>query len=100
MIRRHAAALALLGWYLTTPPIHKAKVVLSVPLSKWDIRSSYDSAEKCMADQTQMRKYLDSKCPTKAARGAESWALCIASDDSRLAKQDTPPVKLGHSGPN
>jgi hypothetical protein len=44
---RHAAALALVGWYLMVPPTTDGKIDNSAPLSQWDIRSSFDSAATC-----------------------------------------------------
>jgi len=45
---RHAAALALVGWYLLTPPLDQnRKFDWSAPYSQWIHFASYDSAEKC-----------------------------------------------------
>jgi hypothetical protein len=48
---RHAAALALTGWYLMVPPydLEKGLVDDAAPLSKWTIDGSFDSAEQCKA---------------------------------------------------
>src|ERR1700730_14398252 len=46
----HAAALALVGWYLMVPPpvLHSSVPVDSdAPLSKWRIFSIHDSAAEC-----------------------------------------------------
>jgi hypothetical protein len=40
---RHAAALALVGWYLMAPPNKKA----DAPLSEWTVGHTYDSAQAC-----------------------------------------------------
>ena len=40
---RHAAALALVGWYLMVPPLSNP----SAPLSKWNLYRSYDTAREC-----------------------------------------------------
>jgi len=32
---RHAAALALVGWYLMMPPMGNGKVYVTAPLTKW-----------------------------------------------------------------
>jgi hypothetical protein len=53
----HAAALALVGWYLMVPPPRQprspgastAPPNDSAPLNQWTIRSSYDSTEACEA---------------------------------------------------
>jgi|HubBroStandDraft_4_1064222.scaffolds.fasta_scaffold496349_2 hypothetical protein len=44
---RHAAALALVGWYLLLPPINldsKAVLDIDAPFSKWEIYKAFDSA--------------------------------------------------------
>jgi hypothetical protein len=43
MKARHAAALALVGWYLMVPPNKNE----DTPLSEWIVRRTYDSAEAC-----------------------------------------------------
>jgi hypothetical protein len=43
----HAAALALVVWYLMLPPRDGAEVTIHAPLSRWKIDGSYDSARKC-----------------------------------------------------
>jgi hypothetical protein len=55
---RHAAALALVVWYLIVPPpvIHSSVPVdLDAPLSKWGIFSSHNSAADC--EQTLVAFY-------------------------------------------
>jgi len=54
---RHAAALALVGWYLMIPPLQSANRDdpsgprdLHAPISQWDQVSAYDSAAKCQRD--------------------------------------------------
>jgi hypothetical protein len=50
---RHAAALALVDWYLAMPPhIHRNGQVLvgvdrSPPLGQWGIADSFDTAAEC-----------------------------------------------------
>jgi len=46
----HAAALALVGWYLLAPPIKSRNVNdMSAPLAKWDQwgRSPFESEKAC-----------------------------------------------------
>src|SRR5258708_8608753 len=40
---RHAAALALVDWYLMVPPISNGTPEIAAPLSHWEIQSSYDT---------------------------------------------------------
>ena len=61
---RHAAALALVGWYLMVPPpgpprstgANTAPPNDTAPFNQWTIRNSYDSAQACEAAQ---KKNLD-----------------------------------------
>jgi hypothetical protein len=52
---RHAAALALVGWYLMTPPpeinpvTHLRRLALSAPFGYWQDEGSFDSAKECNA---------------------------------------------------
>jgi len=48
MKSRHAAALALVGWYLMIPPMGlHVEVEYNAPLSQWDMMGSFDSADEC-----------------------------------------------------
>jgi len=93
---RHAAALALVGWYLLMPPmpVEPSGLLgppdLRAPLSKWDQEGEYDHVGDCQSEIFQIRNYsLDSKIKPKN-RGAANAALailnarCIATDDPRL----------------
>ncbi len=54
MTLRHAAALALVGWYLMYPPTPNR------PLSQWEILNIFDSATECrkaLEDQYSMAEY-------------------------------------------
>ena len=45
---RHAATLALVGWYLFVPPINKGSADFKVPLTSWTkVGGSFDSASAC-----------------------------------------------------
>ena len=92
---RHAAAFALVGWYLITPPWMYRSEDLSrpvaqrhyepnpdAPYSHWRIQEGFDSAEKCASVR---------KSWSGAVSAENNWfyAVCIASDDPRLkGKQD------------
>ena len=89
---RHAAALALVGWYLMFPPWNKAgdALVLDAPLSQWRTISSFDTAKECSADRAEhYGKALypppDSHPPPLAVAMLAA-SHCIASDDPRLVK--------------
>ena len=81
---RHAAALALVGWYLMAPPpFPHAKSPFALddtrPLAQWKLINSFDTAAACKARSTSIR---DSPVDAVAAIG--NAAQCIASDDPRL----------------
>lgn len=45
---RHAAELALIGWYLMVPPLPGEQEVVP-PISQWALEYSFDSAAACQA---------------------------------------------------
>jgi hypothetical protein len=96
---RHAAALALVGWYLMLPPFpysgpSKFEVDTDASLDKWKIFASYDTASECTVDLLEMHKKSEKYLPKMLAKkgkglgyaeiSAELMAQCIASDDPRL----------------
>jgi hypothetical protein len=52
---RHAAALALVGWYLMVPPQTNGQIDYTAPLSRWTVAESYDSAAPCREMLTNLR---------------------------------------------
>jgi hypothetical protein len=92
---RHAAALALVGWYLMVPPrdARRDRVVpdSGAPLSNWFWAGSFDSVDACQRNQEkEIAKVQKLELAQFAARRSRSvkmdfWeARCIASDDPRL----------------
>jgi hypothetical protein len=84
----HAAALALVGWYLMTPPPDNLKA----PISQWEINASYDTAEQCSLEQgvyfnTGMKQRKQKLGNLRAANEAMLRAQCIATDDPRLKEK-------------
>jgi hypothetical protein len=100
---RHAAALALVGWYLMVPPpvIHSSVPVdTDAPLSKWGIFSAHDSAADC--EQTLVAFYKLAKTELVANPADERYRIrfyqlessqCIANDDPRLKEKMSGPEK-------
>lgn len=106
MKRRHAAVLVLVGWYLMVPkvfyqPSHGWLVGPykdnSPDFSAWEQVGSYDTAAECHSAiaALDLEKVWDFTGPgvrrdpqglKKALRAAEGRALCIATDDPRLAR--------------
>ncbi len=46
---RHAAAVALVGWYVMLPPLNEAtgKIERLAPLSAWEQFTEFDSSSEC-----------------------------------------------------
>ena len=84
----HAAALALLGWFLMVPPRIcncppgesfapcACRPDLSAPLNKWNRASHYDSRDAC-EDQ------LESQSPPDTPSAVDDFQ-CVEEGDSRL----------------
>lgn len=100
----HAAALALLGWYLMIPPIVPSpsqslgnrKVMKRMSwfpdskakLGRWSISGSYDNPTDC-EKLKQLLISAGDQCAspytwTRAFCAAATHAKCIASDDPRV----------------
>jgi hypothetical protein len=79
---RHAAALALVGWYLMVPPFQRGGVNLDAPLRSWRLFGSYDTAKDCEDDHLEMVE--KSKHAAPSGHLIIELAQCIASDDLRL----------------
>jgi hypothetical protein len=91
---RHAAALALVGWYLMTPPMGKYGPNEMAPLSRWEHPYTFDSARDCESALAASRK-----CEALGIAAVEvqhglqdeetpllltiDWK-CLTSDDPRL----------------
>src|SRR5215469_8784673 len=107
MKSRHAAALALVGWYLLVPPHPSATSVqnydLNAPLAQWGIFRAFDTAAECEEARADLIKPQPSPSEmaniqlppgTKLMTGKQledfieyqSHAQCLSSDDPRLAK--------------
>jgi len=85
---RHAAALALVGWYLVLPPISDGKPDTSAPLSSWEQWRSFDTAESCEQardfKREQMKKYDEPKTGILWSEVFGVYSKCISTDDQRL----------------
>lgn len=88
---RHAAALALVSWYLMIPPSAlPSGVAYKEPLSKWQIVRGFDTADDCndflstFFEGSQQKQALNMLEP---AYRDYMFAECIASDDPRLKEK-------------
>jgi hypothetical protein len=105
MKSRHAAALALVGWYLMTPPLNLAGVPDSgAPISSWHNERSFDSARDCeegkdtvLESRLEGAKRLEEIQIQKDPEGFAKYirwtrsefaaSKCIATDDPRLKEK-------------
>jgi hypothetical protein len=85
----HAAALALISWYLIVPPAKSTgEPDLQAPFSKWETDGSYDTAQACHKRyQADVHRALTfGKRIGHEVSSRIQAEECIASDDPRLAK--------------
>ena len=100
---RHAAALALVGWYLMAPQLNEKGVNSNAPMSDWDRVESFETVGACeqtlrltqnaisaVSDQEfterfGLRPAVGKKSVSKAD-ALQKWndGKCVASDDPRL----------------
>src|SRR5438128_12662098 len=95
---RHAAALAMAGWYLMVPPhrvctdcSHRTLKPASVnsSLDKWKMVHSFDTASSCNAS---LQSYLHREGIWKGRglpsnRYVATYGRCYPSDDPRLKRK-------------
>src|ERR1700675_3996937 len=90
----HAAALALVGWYLMVPPVRGApgEILEHAPLSQWDVYNQYDSKAECensiLSDrdiQENMKQCSNGDCAINVA--LPGYGRCIAANDPRLKNE-------------
>ena len=83
---RHAAALALVGWYLMAPPSHQVagqkELWTSAPLANWSMLGMFDSEADCkrgVHDRSRLI-LMDGGSTKKFVEALQ----CIESHDPRL----------------
>ena len=86
---RHAAALAMVGWYLMAPPLAATQKewesFVNLPIGQWDIRQSFDSAEKCeVVRQQNSDRAFHAGNPVPLSFRPDMMAVCVSTDDPRL----------------
>jgi hypothetical protein len=82
---RHAAVLALVGWYLLIPPVTKNTAHPDAPLSKWQKFGTFDSVKDCESHAVEWNNMLPAE-QFKLKMPKDATAQCFASDAPRLAK--------------
>ena len=86
---RHAAALALVGWYLMTPPFRGKEYDVKADLSEWTIMKKFDTRKECKDYPAQLQKSLEERVSQGGPdMRINKWlfdrAQCIETDDPRL----------------
>ena len=90
---RHAAALALVVWYLMVPPEYRHDGMLTfrrdAPLTKWTRGWGFDGEAACKEAIASPSKHSGSYQTFHQALVAEQMSngRCIASDDPRLKEK-------------
>jgi len=94
----HAAALAMIGWYLMVPP-HRICLTCSdyfqpraqnLPLAEWETANHFDTLAECEASLDWKVKHNSRRFRLiKRARISyiAKYGLCVASDDLRLKEK-------------
>jgi hypothetical protein len=95
----HAATLALMGWYLMSPPIRPGSGVdLRAPISQWDQDDDFDSAAACdeaRAKRIGLAKTLAARIQEKLEKLDRDVGSASLSDEqaaklNRGLDQETP----------
>jgi len=87
---RHAAALALVGWYLMVAPRDGELNPIKAPLSAWEQSQAFDSAKACDYAAGEANANWTSKWFAKNPGRVPDWtedrpfANCFATNDPRL----------------
>ena len=90
---RHAAALALVGWYLMGPPVRQPKnepyLDEHAPYSEWTILRTASDQAQCEDARAVLAQRLQgdlTRFGSQIGPWAEQWfeAQCIATNDTRL----------------
>jgi hypothetical protein len=85
----HAGALALVVWYLMTPPYEHAsnRIYMQAPLFDWHISASFGSSVECekfLESQIQFYRNYPKAEYDRWLKGLTSAERCVLSDDPRL----------------
>jgi hypothetical protein len=83
---RHAAALALVGWFLMAAHIERdgpfTKEDIKAPLKEWDTLATFDSKQTCESARTEYVAHPRPFLPT-----IDKAFQCVSEDDPRLKEK-------------
>ncbi len=91
---RHAAALALVGWYLIGPPVRQPKgekIYLDdhADYHEWKVLGTFPNYDKCELFREQIKQLFEQEI-AEGRKKPNAWhtqqidAECVATDDPRL----------------
>ena len=92
MKSHHAIALALIGWYLITPPsLPNGSLDLEAPLGRWDRQQLFASSDECKNGRERLLN-LQAGPGTPPQQMAEMRrsvlkSRCVADEDPRLEEK-------------
>jgi hypothetical protein len=85
------AALALVAWYLITPPsMPNGQPDLGAPFGRWDRQQSFNSADECRNGRENLLKMEAAPGAARALKEMKRTVLtsqCVAADDPRLKEK-------------
>ena len=89
---RHAATLALVGWYLIVPPLTSREpraVDIKAPFSTWEAQSLFETQQGCLEAKSDIVDRVARKALATASANTcqDCYAQCIATDDPRLKEK-------------
>ena len=85
---RHAAALAVVGWYLMAPPLYKGEVDEKAPLKEWAVLQSFGTVAECSQWLSVLLDKADLYPATRTVvKHRLLAASCVSTDDPRLGKK-------------
>jgi hypothetical protein len=84
---RHAAALALMSWYLIDPPAETPDP--NLPLSEWEIVDQFNSKAECVRSAEVTHAWAK-KSPDLYSyeRNPDRYAKCVSSKDPGIKDLD------------
>ena len=87
---RHAAVLALVGWYLMVPPAlsHGPKDGQIEPLPYWSMAGAFEVEKDCDAERLRLSKFNPNLGSYRGLPPEEIYDVqCVATDDPRLKEK-------------
>jgi hypothetical protein len=84
---RHAAVLAVAGWYLIAPPPINGdlnRLATDAPIRDWQVIHAFDSAGECANNLSLLRDFTAKDPAVPSGNLRLQMSFCIAADDPRM----------------